>query len=94
MLRASENEISCKNLTESLFISHRIGKNANVAEGPKIQLLIQLIAFVLKLILYCCYQMRMAAERQREIQPTGNVFVGEIDHDEIKHIEVRHRIFI
>lgn len=31
--------------------------------------------------------MRMAADR-RDNQPTGSLFVGEIDHDEIKHIEV------
>lgn len=29
----------------------------------------------------------MASDR-RDSQPTGSRFVGEIDHDEIKHIEV------
>lgn len=29
----------------------------------------------------------MASDR-RDTQPTGSRFVGEIDHDEIKHIEV------
>lgn len=33
----------------------------------------------------------MAAER-RDIQPTGSPFVGEIDHDEIKHIEVNFNL--
>lgn len=36
--------------------------------------------------------MRMAADR-RDIQPTGSLFVGEIDHEEIKHIEVNSQFF-
>lgn len=33
----------------------------------------------------------MASER-RDNQPDGSRFVGEIDHDEIQHIEVSRRV--
>lgn len=36
--------------------------------------------------------MRMAADRS-DYQPAGSLFVGEIDHDEIKHIEVNSKAF-
>lgn len=36
---------------------------------------------------------RMASDR-RDNQPTGSRFVGEIDHDEIKHIEVNPLLLV